>query len=193
MTWEFHFHHVSTIAAHTIAYLNHQRSTVNHHEYVGNAFGREPWSSSLQTGHHILGSGSAATIGHGGSSTTRGWSTSLAVALGAHGGCLGRDWEEMESAGKKKKKRGFAFWTLNKLYGLGSINNWGIWFVLAPVFCHPRPNMQVFCFGSPQSRHMLVFGTDFLSTKAYKCVLLGVFSEPRHKSCLELQKYHRGI
>jgi len=173
----------------------------------------------LQTGHHRLSGGSVTTIGHGGSSATRGWSMSSTVASGARaevvwvatkkkgsegrahlvslvvssasynrGGKLwsceekvegivevhkaGREkiemeWHrEMESAGKKKKKRGFTFWTLNKLYGLGSINNWGIWLVLAPVVCHPRPNMQVLCFESSQSRHMLDFGISFLSTEA---------------------------
>jgi len=93
---------------------------VNHHEYAKNASGREPLSSSLRTGHHKLGSGSATAVGHNGSSATRGGDKlrsceeKVEGTVEVHG--AGREkremeWQrEMESTGKKKKeKRGSHF------------------------------------------------------------------------------------
>jgi len=62
---------------------------------------------------------------------------------------VGRGKREMEveaekrSAEKKKREMGSQFELVIKLYGLGSIYNRGIKHILAPVFCHPRPNMKL--------------------------------------------------
>jgi len=43
--------------------------------------------------------------------------------------------------------------------------------ILARVVCHPRPNMWVFGFDYPQSRHMLAFGIDFFINRSIKSFL----------------------